>query len=258
MTLAALQPATLAPGHEVDYLGLAFDPRPLDAIVDALLQPATACVTVVTPNVDHLVRLHRAGRDMLLWPAYHDATLRLCDSRVVARLARLQGIDLPVVPGSDLTARLFEQLQPGDRVAVIGGDGQTRDELAARRGDIVVVQHIPPMGMLRNPAAMAAAVAFIVAAQARFTFLAVGSPQQELLAMQVRAAPGAHGVVLCIGAGIEFLTGRLQRAPLWMQRGGVEWLHRLLSNPRRLWRRYLVDGPQIFVLAWRHGRSEPR
>lgn len=257
MILAATPPAATVPGHDVDYLGLAFDPRPLDAIVEALLQPVTTCVTVVTPNVDHLVRLHRAGRDMLLWPAYHDATLRLCDSRVVARLAQLQGIELPVVPGSDLTAKLFEQLEPGDKIALIGGDALTRGELAARRGDIAVVQHIPPMGMLRNPAAMAAAVEFIVAAQARFTFLAVGSPQQELLAMQVRAAPDARGVILCIGAGIEFLTGRLQRAPLWMQHGGVEWLHRLASNPRRLWRRYLIDGPQIFVLAWRHGRSKP-
>lgn len=250
--VAAVLPVAPAPRRDVDYLGLAFDPRPLGDIVDALLQPIAACVTVVTPNVDHLVRLHRAGRDALLWPAYHDATLRLCDSRVVARLARLQGVDLPVVPGSDLTARLFERLQPGDKIAVIGGDTQTCAELAARRGDIAVVQHIPPMGMLRNPAAMAAAVDFIVAAQARFIFLAVGSPQQELLAMQVRAVPAAHGVVLCIGAGIEFLTGRLQRAPLWMQRGGIEWLHRLASNPRRLWRRYLVDGPRIFVLAWRH------
>jgi len=194
--VAAVLPVAPAPRRDVDYLGLAFDPRPLGDIVDALLQPIAACVTVVTPNVDHLVRLHRAGRDALLWPAYHDATLRLCDSRVVARLARLQGVDLPVVPGSDLTARLFERLQPGDKIAVIGGDTQTCAELAARRGDIAVVQHIPPMGMLRNPAAMAAAVDFIVAAQARFIFLAVGSPQQELLAMQVRAVPAATRTIM--------------------------------------------------------------
>lgn len=251
MNVAPALPDAASP-HDVAYLGLTFDPRPIDDIVAALLRPAAACITVVTPNVDHLVRLHRAGRDALLWPAYHDATLRLCDSRVVARLAHLQGVRLPVVPGSDLTARLFEQLQPGDTIAIVGGEAQTRDALAARRSDIVIAQHIPPMGMLNNPAAMAAAVAFIVATHARFTFLAVGSPQQELLAMQVRAAPHAHGVVLCIGAGIEFLTGRLQRAPVWMQRSGIEWLHRLLSNPRRLWRRYLIDGPRIFVLAWQH------
>ncbi len=94
---------------------------------------------------------------------------------------------------------MFERLQPRDKIAAIGGDARTCAELAARRADIELVQHIPPMGMLRNPAAMTAVVDFIVAAQARFNFHAVGSPQQELLAMQVRAPPGAHGVVLCIG-----------------------------------------------------------
>lgn len=239
--------------ENVDYLGLAFDPRTIDEIIVSLTSlPLSPCVTVVTPNVDHIVRLHRA-KDVdsaSLWPAYRDASLRLCDSRIVARLARLNGVVLSVVPGSDLTKRLFACIPFGETVAVIGGDLQTADELAALRSDIVLVQHVPPMQMLLNPAAMDAATAFIVEAGARFTFLAVGSPQQELLAMHVRASPGAQGVILCIGAGIEFLTGRIQRAPVWVQRASIEWLHRLLSNPRRMWRRYLVEGPRIFRLAW--------
>jgi len=241
----------------IPYLGLTFDPRPMAAIVEALcVDHGGDCVTVVTPNVDHIVRLHRAegAAAAVLWAAYRDASLCLCDSRIVARLAKLRGVVLPVVPGSDLTARLFERLLPGDRIAVIGGDAATVGELAALKPGLDIVQHIPPMGLARNAAALDAAADFAVAARARFVFLAVGSPQQELLAQRIRAQPAARGVVLCIGASIEFLTGRIARAPHWMQRGGIEWLHRLLSNPRRLWRRYLVEGPRIFALAWRFRR----
>ncbi len=241
----------------IPYLGLAFDPRPMAAIVEALCADhRDDCVTVVTPNVDHIVRLHRAEGPAAaaLWSAYRDASLCLCDSRIVARLARLRGVLLPVVPGSDLTAQLFERLRPGDRIAVIGGDAETIGELAAVRPGVDIVQHIPPMGLARNAVALDAAADFAVAAAARFVFLAVGSPQQELLAQRIRVRPGACGVVLCIGASIEFLTGRIARAPRWMQQSGIEWLHRLLSNPRRLWRRYLVEGPRIFALAWRFRR----
>ena len=63
--------------------------------------------------------------------------------------------------------------------------------------------------------------------------------------------PDAGGTGLCIGASVEFVTGAKRRAPRWMQRLGVEWLHRLLSEPGRLWRRYLVEGPRIFAMAWR-------
>jgi UDP-N-acetyl-D-mannosaminuronic acid transferase (WecB/TagA/CpsF family) len=69
---------------------------------------------------------------------------------------------------------------------------------------------------------------------------------------------GATGVGLCIGASLEFLTGAKRRAPLWLQRLGLEWLFRLLTEPRRLWRRYLVEGPRIFVLWWRWHLSRRR
>jgi hypothetical protein len=56
---------------------------------------------------------------------------------------------------------------------------------------------------------------------------------------------------LCIGAAVNYLTGIERRAPQWMQRAGLEWLFRLLQNPRRLAKRYLVRGPFIFLLLWR-------
>ena len=76
----------------------------------------------------------------------------------------------------------------------------------------------------------------------------VGSPQQELIAARVT---GGTGFGLCIGAALEFLTGDQVRAPLVLRKTGLEWAYRLASNPRRLWRRYLVEGPKVFLLAWR-------
>lgn len=209
---------------------------------------------VVTPNVDHIVKLDRAAADAEIRQAYDAAALRLCDSRIVARLARLRGVILPVVPGSDLTVALFEQIaRPGDKLCLIGGEPDMVAALRALRPDLTLVQHVPPMGMLARPEAMTAAATFVRDARARFTLLAVAMPQQEILARRIRQAGGAVGTGLCIGASLDFLTGRKARAPLWMRHAGLEWLHRLASEPRRLWRRYLVEGPRIFLMTarWR-------
>ena len=208
---------------------------------------------VVTPNVDHLVRLHRAD-DPLLWQTYGDADLCLCDSRILARLASLSGLELPVVAGSDLTARLLsEKLGEGTRIALIGGNAAQRDWLAAAHPEAEVFHHEPPMGLRTDPGAQLAAAQFIEAAQAHIVLLTVGAPQSELVARLVKTRAKASGVALCVGASLEFLTGEKRRAPRVMQAMSLEWLFRLLSEPRRLWRRYLVEGPAILSiwLRWR-------
>jgi N-acetylglucosaminyldiphosphoundecaprenol N-acetyl-beta-D-mannosaminyltransferase len=220
------------------FLGIDFDLLDMAQVTQWLgtRDPRDPFAYIVTPNVDHVVKLEATPRDAEIWSAYDHAALRLCDSRIVAKLARARGIDLPVVPGSDLTATLFDTLiRPGDRVCLIGGDTAMLAELRARWPQVDFRQHVPPMGMLRKPDAMAAAEAFVAEAGARFTLLAVG---------------------LCIGASLDFLTGRKARAPLWMRKASLEWLHRLSSEPKRLWRRYLIEGPRIFVLAarWRRPR----
>ena len=69
------------------------------------------------------------------------------------------------------------------------------------------------------------------------------------------AFPGATGMALCIGASLDFITERQRRAPRVMQRLSIEWVHRLASDPKRMWRRYLLEGPRIFLLAARHRRG---
>ena len=239
-----------------EFLGLAFDTWS-SARVRGWLEGRSAdnrFAYVVTPNVDHMIRLADAPADVRR--AYDAADLRLCDSRILARLAGWAGVRLPVVPGSDLTAALFGRvLRAGDHVCLVGGARGDGARLEALHPGVTVVQHQPPMGLRGDAAARARAVNAAVAAGARVTLFAVGSPQQELLAHDMAARPDARGTGLCIGASTDFLLGTQRRAPRLVQRMSLEWAWRLLGDPRRLARRYLVEGPAIFPLVWRWRRA---
>jgi exopolysaccharide biosynthesis WecB/TagA/CpsF family protein len=109
------------------------------------------------------------------------------------------------------------------------------------------------MGLKQKPGAIVRAAAFAAAQSSRFTFICVGAPQQEMIAYAIAQRGDASGVGLCVGAGLDFLSGQTKRAPVWMRTVGLEWLHRLANEPARLWKRYLVTGPKVFALfaAWR-------
>jgi exopolysaccharide biosynthesis WecB/TagA/CpsF family protein len=237
----------------IQFLDLNFDRLTLKQVRRRLhaVGGATPYGYMVTPNVDHVVRAHGEPE---LRDLYDEADLCLCDSRILRLLARLSGIKLPLVPGSDLAATLFaDVIAPGDRIAVIGATTASVDRLRARFPEVDIVHHEPPMGLRDNPKARRSAAAFLAASKPRFAFIAVGSPQQEMIAREARELPGATGIALCVGAGLEFLTGEQKRAPRALQNVGLEWAHRLATNPRRLWRRYLVEGVRIFpiYLRWR-------
>ena len=210
---------------------------------------------VVTPNADHFARLIR---DPALAGIYQAALLRLLDSRVIAGVARLAGSPLPpVVTGSDLTARLLAALPPDERVTIIGLRPRHVVALRARFGLAAPAHLDPPIGFDSDPVAFSTAVRFVCDNPARLVFLAVGSPRQERLAAAIRATGEAVGTGLCIGASLDFLAGAARRAPVWMQRAHLEWLHRLGSDPRRLARRYLRDDPPVLAMLlrerWRSG-----
>src|SRR5206468_1372768 len=94
------------------------------------------------------------------------------------------------------------------------------------------VDHIVRLHEDENAAARRAAAEFIAHSGARFTFIGVGSPQQEMIAAEAKSISGAAGTALCIVAGLDFLTGRQKRAPRLARSLGLEWAHRLLSDPR--------------------------
>jgi N-acetylglucosaminyldiphosphoundecaprenol N-acetyl-beta-D-mannosaminyltransferase len=240
----------------VALLGLAFTNLDMAGVAQCIAsRPEDAPFGyVVTPNADHLVRL---SRDAGLRAVYRNAAICVLDSRVVGGLARLLGLDVPpVVTGSDLTEHLLRNhLQPGERITIVGLSPAWLPDLAARCGLAAPWHYNPPMGFDHDPAAVAAAVAFVRAHPARLVFLALGSPRQEHLAAALAASGDITGTGLCIGASLEFLAGARQRAPATMRRAGLEWLFRLLAEPRRLYRRYLIDSPAVIALLLKQRRA---
>ena len=201
---------------------------------------------VVTPNVDHLIRYHEDAEFRTL---YRDAAYVLMDSRFCARILRLlKGVRLPVCTGSDLSEKLLSSVvEPTDRIVILGGSAEQISKLIGIYGLQNVRHHNPPMGFIADPMAIEECLQFIEReGPFRFCFLAVGSPQQEMVAHYLHARGAARGLALCVGASLNFVTGVEKRAPQWMQRLSLEWLHRLIQDPARLAGRYLIRGPRIF------------
>ena len=246
--------------NTVNFLDLQFTALDLDAAVDAIAARASLGLPfayVATPNVDHMVKL---DAEPARRPLYDAAWLTLNDSRVLQTLAARSGVALPTAPGSDIAERLFDVvIHRNEPVTVIGGDAEAIAELKRRYGLTDVRWHQPPRDLKSKPEAIVAAAAFAAAQPSRFTFLCVGAPQQELLAYAIAQRGDATGVGLCVGAAIDFLAGRQVRAPHWMRALSLEWAHRLVSEPKRMWRRYLVDGPRVFAMvsAWRAAMAAP-
>jgi len=242
-------------------LGLPFDRIDFETTVAQIAQSLADAPlrNVVTPNVDHVVKTKRDGNANHV---YQDAWLSLCDSRPILAMSRLLGTELFHVTGSDLTARLFrEVVQPGDRITLIVASDAIAAGMLRTYPHLAIRAHVPPMGVARDPAAFRECVEFALAERARFIFIGIGAPQSEIIAHALARDPRATGIALCTGASLEFMLGLKRRAPRWMQSLGLEWLHRLLSEPRRLWRRYVlgvVPLVRLFLADMRQRRSVPQ
>jgi len=240
--------------RSAEFMGFQFSGLDLDGALDVVTARASLGARfayIVTPNVDHVVKVHaEPGRRAL----YDAAWLTLNDSKILRNLAKRADLDLPVATGSDLTQRLFDEIiDRREPVTIIGGEEDTIAVLKRLYFLTDVRWHRAPMGLKNKPEAIVRAAAFAAAQPSRFTFICVGAPQQEMIAYAMARRGDATGVGLCVGAALDFVSGQTARAPLWMRWAGLEWLHRLGSEPKRMWRRYLVDGPKVFSLfaAWR-------
>jgi N-acetylglucosaminyldiphosphoundecaprenol N-acetyl-beta-D-mannosaminyltransferase len=203
---------------------------------------------VVTPNVDHVIRHYHDAEFRAL---YEQAAYVFLDSHFLAHVVRFLGRRRHrVSPGSDLTAAvLSEIMQPHDVAVLVGGSDKQAQQLRTRFG-LKALHHVnPPMKFIRDEVAVESCLRAIEAhSPFRFCFLAIGSPQQEIIAKKLKDRGVARGLALCIGASVDFITGTEKRAPSWMRKSGFEWLYRLIQNPKRLAKRYLVRGPRIFLL----------
>jgi N-acetylglucosaminyldiphosphoundecaprenol N-acetyl-beta-D-mannosaminyltransferase len=223
----------------------------LDAI-EALVS-AGAGGAVFTPNVDHVVL---AEDDLAFRRAYEDADLRLADGQPLVWASRLLGTPLPEkVSGSDLVWPLVERaarrkwrvyLLGGAPGAALAAASRFREELGAAVAGVDDV-HID-LGSADGGVELAAAR--VREARPDLLLVGLGAPKQELWIHRSLAAI-RPAVAVAVGASLDFIAGRARRAPRWMSRAGLEWLHRLAHDPRRLARRYLLRDPRFLAVLAR-------
>ena len=200
---------------------------------------------VVTPNLDHL---RRCVRDLHFGALVAEADVVVADGMPLVWASRLQGTPLPErVAGSNLISTLSAAAAGAGRsIFLLGGAAGTAvgaaNVLRERHPDIRIVGTLcPQLGFEKRPRQMAEIAQAVTDANPDIVFVALGSPKQEHLIAKLRPSlPTAWW--LGVGVSFSFLTGDVQRAPAWMQRCGIEWMHRLGQEPRRLFKRYIVHG----------------
>lgn len=228
----------------INISGVLFD-RVVEAEVIAIVQRAVADGRggrIITPNVD-ILRACRSDVDLLAH--VRDASLVVADGAPLIWASRLAGRPLPArVAGSDLIWSLSGGLAEDKRsIYLLGGaegvpDGAGRNLVDRYPGLVVAGCASPPFGFDTNPEQLAHVIGAVVAAKPDLVFVGLGFPKQERVIEALREAWPTAWYLGC-GAAIAFVAGQVPRAPRWMQRTGLEWIHRLLKEPRRLAGRYL-------------------
>jgi N-acetylglucosaminyldiphosphoundecaprenol N-acetyl-beta-D-mannosaminyltransferase len=227
-----------------DTMGIRFDRRDLNEIVDSALKTVNSQKLYVTCNLNHLRVLQSDGD---FRQAYGKASVITMDSRPMQMVSRIRyGEQLPLVTGADLFAVLMERLVPGrDRPFFVASSTNTGERLVRKlvdRGfaaeDIGVIS--PPFGFEKNGVYSQSLLSTIREHRPTHLFMGVGAPKSERwVARHLPELPPAH--IFCVGAALDFTAGLKNRAPAWLGQIGMEWLHRLLSEPGRLLPRYAGD-----------------
>lgn len=212
---------------------------------------------VFTPNVDHIVMAesHAAFRRAYRW-----ARLTFADGAPVVWASRLLGLALPAkLSGSDLILPIAELAAARQwRVYLLGGTPGTAAIVASRFRTLYgtnVVGTDDSAVTVDPDCGESPIVDRIRLACPDLIVVALGAPKQELWMHQVLPTL-APTVGIGVGASLEYIAGRIRRAPPWVSTIGFEWLYRLSQEPRRLWRRYLVADPKFLLLVLRTMRLE--
>lgn len=200
---------------------------------------------IITPNLDHV---RRCRHDATFLAMLEEADLVVADGMPLVWAARLQGTPLPErVTGSSLVETLARAAScEGVRLFLLGGTPGAAEnaarELRRRYPTLQIAGwYCPPFGFEHNAEQMAALHNALERTQPDLVYVALGSPKQERLIQKLR---NHFPQTWWIGVGISlsFLSGEIRRAPRWMQQFGLEWLHRLYQEPRRLFVRYVIVG----------------
>ena len=206
--------------------------------------------TVFTPNVDHIVVAETSER---FYNAYDSVDLSVVDGMPVLWASKLLGLPLPEkISGSDLVMPILERSRVKKyRVYFLGADpgvaalAKQKIEEAMPGVEIVGVSspRIDVDGDLTD------VINSVVQTRPNIVLVALGAPKQEIFCHEHRKQL-APAVLVGVGASLDFIAGVKRRAPTWISAAGLEWLFRLVQEPRRLAYRYLVRDPKFLAILW--------
>lgn len=205
---------------------------------------------VFTPNIDHLAKLQS---NAAFYEAYSAADYRTCDSKILFYISRLLGCPFKEkISGSDLFPAFYTYHKDNKDIKIFllgareGVAAQAQQKINAKVGrDIVVGAHSPSFGFERNEEECQQIVDLVNQSGATVLVVGVSAPKQEIFIAKYRKQFKNIKIFMGIGATIDFEAGNVNRAPKWVSEVGLEWLYRLLSEPGRLWKRYLIEGPPV-------------
>ena len=208
---------------------------------------------IFTPNVDHLMKLQK---DAEFQAAYRQADYKVCDSQILMYASKLLGKPLKAkISGSDLLPLFcdYHKNNPDITIFLLGGaEGvakQAQININARFGrSIVIGAHSPSFGFEKNETECQSIINIVNLSGATVLAVGVGAPKQELWIAKYRSQMPGVKIFMAVGAALDFEAGNKPRAPQFWSDLGIEWLYRLMSEPRRLWKRYLLDDLPFFRL----------
>ncbi len=201
---------------------------------------------IVTPNVDHLVKL-QADPEFL--KVYNVADYVVCYSRILQYVLKLLGkLIKEKISGSDLFPAFYNYNQGNEDIKIFllgGGSGvaeKAKNNINQKVGrEMVITALSPSFGFEKDEVECQEIIKKINESGANVLVVGVGAPKQEKWILKYRKHLPSVKLFFPIGATIDFEAGYKGRSPQWVSNIGLEWLYRLLSEPKRLWKRYLIE-----------------
>lgn len=208
---------------------------------------------LVTPNVDHLIKLQK---DEDFYNVYLKADWVICDSKIVNHAANFIDKSFKeVIPGSSFLPAFceFHKNNEQTRIFLLGAaEGVAKTAMLNinnRVGrNIVVGAHSPSFKFDKDEVECNHIIDIIKESNANVLVVGVGAPKQEKWIMKYKPMLKEIKLFMALGATLDFEAGNIKRAPVFFQKLSLEWLFRLISDPKRLWKRYLIDDMPFFFL----------
>lgn len=219
--------------------------------IDKLIQKKN-CSYVVTPNVDHIVRLEK---DEELQKVYKNASLILTDGKPLIWISKWYKTPInEKISGSDLFPRVCQLAANKNYTMYLLGAAEGVADTAAKNlmkkypGLNIVGTYSPPFGFEKNKQEMNKIKTQIQDVHPDILIVGLGCPKQEKF-MYYHCKELGVPISFGLGASIDFEAGNIKRAPKWMSNHGLEWLYRFSKEPKRLFKRYFVDDLKIIQVA---------